>query len=269
MSQHPAFQPPRDAPHIRLNSGQDNILASPASNNRPLGPSRPPSSRSLVPQRPPTAPSLRSNPSANRLYSNGPQESAETLLIPPPRSRTHRFRDEDSVPGTPVEALSRRTSFSSDGREDRAFVSNPFEDSSAPSRAGSDDDNVNTQTVSEKYNILPSAGLLLFPEDIEKDDWLHNPDPNEKERDCDIWTKRGFVNVGGLALITVGILVLFIGYPILYGCPGNAPRPPHTDYIQDLRTRRAASRRSLQNQSKLHCFRREGALAQEHTEGLD
>jgi hypothetical protein len=91
----------------------------------------------------------------------------------------------------------------------------PFDDSRAPSRAGSDEE-LNTQTVSEKYNILPSAGLLLFPEDVEKDDWLHNPDPNEKEkRDCDIFTRRGLVNVGGLALISIGVLLLFIGYPIL------------------------------------------------------
>ncbi|KAL8703583.1 MAG: hypothetical protein Q9201_003231 [Fulgogasparrea decipioides] len=216
MSQNTTSPPPRDAPHIRLNSGQDNILTDPASSDRPLGPSRAPSSRSLVPQRPPTAPSLRNNPATNRLYSNGPHESAEALLSPPSRTRPHRFRDEDSAPGTPVESQSRRTSWSSDGRESKVYGVNPFEDSRAPSRAGSDDDNVNTQTVSEKYNILPSAGLLLFPEDVEKDDWLHNPDPNEKEkRECDIFTKRGFVNVGGLALITVGILVLFIGYPIL------------------------------------------------------
>jgi hypothetical protein len=99
-------------------------------------------------------------------------------------------------------------------------LENPFADSRSPSRSGSradsDDDNVNTQTVSERYNILPSAGLLLFPEDVEKDDYLHNPDPKGKEeRDCDIWTTRGIVNVGGLALITLGILTLFIGYPVL------------------------------------------------------
>ena len=146
-------------------------------------------------------------------------DSAETLLIPPTRSRTHRFRDEESVPGSPVDDISRRTSFSSDGkgRDSRIYGVDPFADSRTPSRAGSDDENVNTQTVSEKYNILPSAGLLLFPEDVEKDDWLHNPDPNEKEsRDCNIFTKRGFVNVGGLGLLTLGLLILFIGYPILY-----------------------------------------------------
>jgi beta-glucan synthesis-associated protein KRE6 len=69
--------------------------------------------------------------------------------------------------------------------------------------------------VSEKYNILPSAGLLLFPEDVEKDDYLHNPDPNDRDRDCDIFNRRGLVNVGGLAFMTIGILVLFIGYPVL------------------------------------------------------
>lgn len=147
-------------------------------------------------------------------------DSSETLLIPPSRSRTHRFRDEESVPGSPVDSTSRRTSFSSDGkgRDSRIYGGDPFADSRTPSRAGSsDDDNVNTQTVSEKYNILPSAGLLLFPEDVEKDDWLHNPDPNEKEtRECNIFTKRGFANVGGLALVVLGLLVLFIGYPILY-----------------------------------------------------
>lgn len=144
-------------------------------------------------------------------------DSAESLLIPPTRSRTHRFRDEESVPGSPVEGISRRTSFSSDGR---GYGRDPFADSRAtsraPSRAGSDDEHVNTQTVSEKYNILPSAGLLLFPEDVEKDDWLHNPDPNEKEsRECNIFTKRGVANIGGLGLVVLGLLVLFIGYPIL------------------------------------------------------
>jgi len=98
----------------------------------------------------------------------------------------------------------------------RGPFASPFDDSRAPSRAGSEED-LNTQTVSEKFNILPSAGLLLFPEDVEKDDYLHNPDPNDKDqRDCDIFTKRGFVNVGGLAILAAGLLVLFIVFPVLY-----------------------------------------------------
>ena len=71
--------------------------------------------------------------------------------------------------------------------------------------------------MSEKFNIMPSAGLLLFPEDVEKDDWLHTPDPNDRDKMqwSDLFSKRGLVNVGGLAFITLGLLVLFIGYPIL------------------------------------------------------
>ena len=219
---------PRAPPHIRLNSAQSDLTTQGAINNPPTDPPRQdqPGGRSLIPQRPPTAQSTSNRPLAQPLYNNGPAESAE-LLLPPSRSRTHRFRDEDASargspdPGgfrSPSGFSSRRTSWSSEvgSRDSRNYSSNPFEDSRAPSRAGSDDDHVNTQTVSEKYNILPSAGLLLFPEDVEKDDWLHNPDPNEKEkRECDIFTKRGFVNVGGLALITLGVLVLFIGYPVL------------------------------------------------------
>lgn len=110
---------------------------------------------------------------------------------------------------------SRRTSWSSERSRDSRGFENPFADSRAPSRAGSDDNDVNTQTVSEKYNIYPAAGLLLFPEDVEKDDYLHNPDPGGEKRDCDVFTRRGLVNVGGLLFLTIGLLVVFIGYPIL------------------------------------------------------
>ena len=211
----------RVPPHIRLNSGQDDILTQGSTTDRPPGPLRKDSSRSLIPQRPQTATSIQNQPSHPGLYSRNIAESAERLL-PPSRSRTHRFRDEESPVGispSPTGFSSRRTSWSSEGgsRDSRIYSPNPFDDSRAPSRAGSDDDNVNTQTVSEKYNILPSAGLLLFPEDVEKDDWLHNPDPNEKERrECDVFTRRGCVNVGGLIFITLGVLILFIGYPVLY-----------------------------------------------------
>jgi len=109
----------------------------------------------------------------------------------------------------------------SEHSRDSRRLENPFADSRSPSRSGSradsDDDNVNTQTVSERFNILPDDDkLLLYPFQVEKDDYLHNPDPKgREERDCDIWTTRGMANIGGLALITLGILTLFIGYPVL------------------------------------------------------
>jgi hypothetical protein len=204
-------------PHIRLNSGTQTPHTD---DNSPsaVRPStlRTNSARSLTqPTRPSTAPQAPNgrSPLGPSLYTNvGVAESAE-MLLPPRKLKTRPYRDESPL-RSPSAMSSRRTSWSSD--MSRGPFASPFDDSRAPSRAGSEED-LNTQTVSEKFNILPSAGLLLFPEDVEKDDYLHNPDPNEKEkRDCNIFTRRGMVNVGGLGLLALGILVLFIGYPILY-----------------------------------------------------
>jgi hypothetical protein len=215
-------QSPRGSgpPHIRLNSGTQEARTD--DNSPPaVRPStaRTNSARSLTqPIRPTTAPQSPGygSPMAPGVYSNADIAASAELLLPPKKLKTRPYRDES--PQRSPSAMSRRTSWSSDMTHDstRGPFASPFDDSRAPSRAGSEED-LNTQTVSEKFNILPSAGLLLFPEDVEKDDYLHNPDPNEKEaRDCDIFTRRGFANVGGLAILSLGLLALFIGYPVLY-----------------------------------------------------
>jgi len=200
--------PPRVPPHIRLNSGQEDIL--PSDHNGP--------SRNLIPQS--SRPSSSKSQSPN-VYASGQIQDSSERLLPPSQSRSNRVRDDMSPLRSPglSSASSRRSSWDSErSRESRAFE-NPFRDSSQSrpeSRADSDDNDVNTQTVSEKYNILPSAGLLLFPEDVEKDDYLHNPDPDGEPRDCNVFTRRGMVNVGGLAMMTLGIVVLFVAYPVLF-----------------------------------------------------
>lgn len=210
---------PRRPPHITVNSGSGgDLLATLRTDSSESSTSGTPGhSRQLIPQRtgqfprPPPGPSLYGAP--------GVADSSEMLLAP---SRARNPRPYQDIPGdSPSRGgsamSSRRTSWSSDaGSRDSRLgpFASPFDDSRAPSRAGSDDD-INTQTVSEKYNIMPSAGLLLFPEDVEKDDYLHNPDPNDKEPRCDIWNKRGMANLGGLAILTLGVLTLFIGFPVL------------------------------------------------------
>ena len=203
-----SLSPPRLPPHIRLNSGQQDLL-----NNDTYS-----SSRTLVPTA--SRPTTSRSQITNAYTQDQIQDSAEWLL-PPLTGGTRRLRDGDSPRRSPARSTysSRRSSWESDQSRDSRGFDNPFRDSSQSrpgSRAGSDDNDVNTQTVSEKFNILPSSGLLLFPEDVEKDDYLHNPDPKDKDRDCDIFTRRGLVNIGGLAFITIGILVLFVGYPILF-----------------------------------------------------
>lgn len=209
-----SMSPPRIPPHIRLNSAQEDLLLNDNTRSPTAG-----ASRSLIP----TSVPIHSQPSQPSLYTSPSLLESQERLLPPTRSKSHRLRDDDSPIKSPDHSAfpSRRTSWSSDRSRDSRGYENPFSDrarapSAFESRGDSDDENVNTQTVSEKYNILPSAGLLLFPEDVEKDDYLHTPDPSGKEeRDCDIFTRRGIVNVGGLALIVLGLMVLFIGYPVL------------------------------------------------------
>ena len=203
----------RRPPHITVNSGSGgDLLESVRSDSPQSTPGTPGLSRNLMPNNNPAVRPLR----PGMYASPGVAESSE-MLLPPSRARPRAFQDVPSPMRSPMS--SRRTSWDSDAGSVQGrhgpFVS-PFDDSRAPSRAGSDDENINTQTVSEKYNIMPSSGLLLFPEDVEKDDWLHNPDPNDKEDEkCNIWNKRAMMNIGGLLFITVGILVLFVGFPVL------------------------------------------------------
>ena len=216
---------PRRPPHITVNSGSGgDLLESLRTDSSQSTTGTPGYSRQLLPhQRPSAGQSTRPPPGPSLYGAPGVADSSEMLLAPSRARAPRPYQDipTDSPPRDHSAMSSRRTSWSSDAgsRDSRhgPFAS-PFDDSRAPSRAGSDDD-VNTQTVSEKYNIMPSDGLLLFPEDVEKDDYLHNPDPNDKEPKCDVFSKRGFMNIGGLALITIGVLVLFIGYPVLYASP--------------------------------------------------
>jgi hypothetical protein len=146
------------------------------------------------------------------VYASLNHHSSTEFLIPP-RPQRHRSRDDLGSPNLSI-ISSRRTSWSSEAGsyETRGYS---YTQSHAPSHAESEENDMNTQTVTEKYNIMPTDGLLLFPEDVEKDDYLHNPDPSDREQECDIWNRRGVINVGGLIFLTLGFLALFIGYPIV------------------------------------------------------
>jgi hypothetical protein len=203
---------PQRPPHIIVNpeSGR-NLLGS-------MSPSSPQSStvgtpgvsRQLAPpHRSPTAQSSQI-PGPGRCSSPAVAESSE-MLLPASRARAPRSY-QDSSKDNPSQSAS---TMSSRGTSWGSIMS-PFDDSRAPSWTGSDDGIINMQTVSQRYNIIPSEGLLVFPEELENDDYLHNPDPSDRGRErCDIWTKRGLLNLGSLFLVAVGILVLFIGYPVL------------------------------------------------------
>ncbi|KAJ3784212.1 glycoside hydrolase family 16 protein [Lentinula aff. detonsa] len=76
-------------------------------------------------------------------------------------------------------------------------------------------------TVSNKFSLPadPAAwGSDVSANNPESDDFLHNPDVR-KGKTVDhvgsVFTSRGFANLGFLLLLCVGLLALFIGYPVL------------------------------------------------------
>ncbi|TFK37537.1 glycoside hydrolase family 16 protein [Crucibulum laeve] len=76
-------------------------------------------------------------------------------------------------------------------------------------------------SLSEKYSLSPSPaswGMPLHMNIREEDDDLHNPDPRrdrQNDRGGHIFTPRGLANLGCVALLVGGMLMLFAGYPIL------------------------------------------------------
>ncbi|KAE8348494.1 beta-glucan synthesis-associated protein-domain-containing protein [Aspergillus coremiiformis] len=217
MSDNPGAQSVREMPHIRLNSGQHDPFSDSEETNPPVS-NQGAIGRALTPGIPRSPSTGTFQTMQTGPGSPTPQESTEFLL--PPRPRRHRESYESYQSPDRSLQSSRRTSWSSEaGGDSRGYFYPRYEDLRSPSQ-GEGDEDVNTQTVTEKFNIMPSEGLLLFPEDVEKDDYLHNPDPNDKERDCDIWNRRGIINGGGLVLLTLGLLMLFIGYPVLTAIRG-------------------------------------------------
>lgn len=198
-------------PHIRLNSGRQDPFLETNEGYEPLNSG--PVSRPLTPQ--PEAPEAVSAQEISSPYGVSNVPTSSELLLPP-RSRPSQ-RQESDRPFSPDRWSWSRSSVCSSDRISRetGVPMNPFEDSRSASYTGSEEYDVNTQTVSEKFNIMPTDGLLLFPEDVEKDDYLHNPDPADKDRDCDVCNRRGILNVGGLAILTLGFLTLFVGYPVM------------------------------------------------------
>ncbi|CUA66683.1 Beta-glucan synthesis-associated protein KRE6 [Rhizoctonia solani] len=87
--------------------------------------------------------------------------------------------------------------------------------SSPGSRRGS------ISTLGDKYSLAPDPrqwGSGISLQDREADDDLHNPDPRRDhriDRGGTICTGRGILNLGCLLILSLGLLMLFAGYPML------------------------------------------------------
>jgi len=129
----------------------------------------------------------------------GAGEFSERLVVPGGLNQMRHY--QDSPPATPS-FISRRSSWSSVGSRDRRL--GPFASAKDARAASREEEDVNTQTIAQHYNITPTPDLILFPEDPEDDDDLHRPGPADKKRDCHICNVRGMTNMTALSCLTLG-----------------------------------------------------------------
>lgn len=166
------------------------------------------------------------------------------LLLPPAGARAGAVSPDPSVDDAASFTSSQRSSFASDRgvvgaiepaepRPRYLHPTNPFHTSRSPSptphtpqhvqrtdsassrRSSRHKSILNSQTISEKYTIQPSTDLLIYPKDIEADDELHDPKFGDTNKGLVRSGRRGLINLGGLICIALGVILLFIGYPVI------------------------------------------------------
>ena len=205
-------------PHLRLNSGtQDPVIDDaqlyqvPAEPSQPLMASDPVASSTAsplaIPPRPysPYAPRSRwvSRPATSRTYYY--EENPDFLTVPDPRE----LRRSRSSSRSRSLASSRRASSSSE--RGNGFFHFPYSDSTTTLS----DDGLNTQTVVERFAIVPDKDLIVRPEEVETDDYLHNPNAKEKAPVSRWRSWRGLRNISCLALILAIVAAIAITVPVL------------------------------------------------------
>ncbi|KAG8751924.1 beta-glucan synthesis-associated protein [Serendipita sp. 396] len=104
--------------------------------------------------------------------------------------------------------MGRRLSLTSSSYHSSSNNHNPFADPLSYSTA--------ERGIASKYSLHPNPemwGYDVSPNSIEADDWLHKPDKRIDETGT-ICTGRGLTTVGCLGLLVLGIVALFLGFPL-------------------------------------------------------
>ncbi|KAJ6567708.1 beta-glucan synthesis-associated [Mycena vulgaris] len=102
-----------------------------------------------------------------------------------------------------------------DRQKSASLLASASTDWEPPSSAGS------RSGLAEKFSLSPDPtmwGSNLSPDLREPDDALHNPEfkgGKLVDRNSSVLTSRGLSNIGCLVLLCLGLLTLFIGYPVV------------------------------------------------------
>lgn len=74
------------------------------------------------------------------------------------------------------------------------------------------------EVVSQAPPVVPTTTTVpqyMWDRDPDVDDALHNPDPRG-DSNFTLFSWRGWMNAGAILVIIAGLLILFIGYPVLF-----------------------------------------------------
>lgn len=159
-------------------------------------------------------------PRITRDTGSPPTSSNSSRTIAPRRiaaPSNGRYLSPYTTPGVSRRSsmTSRRLSVSTVTSQHELFWTGRHEGPYAFEHDAQSSSELNTQTVTEKFDIGPTTNLLWDPSYVEDDDDLHDPTKDNPKRDTNIWTKRGLINLGALVLLVVGLLVLFIAIPAI------------------------------------------------------
>ncbi|PIL37320.1 hypothetical protein GSI_01013 [Ganoderma sinense ZZ0214-1] len=143
--------------------------------------------------------------------TNGRNSKASVSPSPSVKGSTYRLVSSDRSSG-PFPSIARRLTAYGSNPSLSAASDSPYLGASRPLSLG------------DQYTLPPDPqtwGTRLLPEDKEEDDDLHGPDPDVRgeriwaDNGGDVFSSRGVINLGALVLLIVGILVLFVGFPVI------------------------------------------------------
>ncbi|KAJ1309915.1 hypothetical protein OPQ81_006674 [Rhizoctonia solani] len=191
-------------------------------------------SRKSRPYVPNYAPVQSTSPRGARAYSRTPYVQPSTSPAPMPSSSTTHLVGRAQRPGySHVRSQSsvdyhrtETTQAVATGAIGGAFGPYSYEHTPAPPppreaqghrRQGSVSRFTNTPShSSHSHEVHGAPGRQHSRRDPELDDELHNPAALRKlDRQCDLFSGRGWMNVGAIIIICLGLIILFCGYPVI------------------------------------------------------
>ncbi|KAG8960222.1 hypothetical protein FRC03_006878 [Tulasnella sp. 419] len=152
----------------------------------------------------------RSNNNSPSPYANSPQGSTTHLLPPPATGGKSNNR------GPASKSTGSRFAPAALGPGSGPSYQQVDGYATIASNRGS-----SNTSISDKFSLAADPNewdAELNPNVVEPDDYLHNPDPKrdyKNDTGGTIFTSRGFANLGCMFIMSIGLIMLFAGYPIL------------------------------------------------------